>query len=95
MPVWGHSAISFRTCKGGEILSQSLNQHQFYTSVEVDYVRVVYKVNNTVKLEARFPARLLDNQWHTIEFQFLLGNLNLIVDKQPIILGKFITIGFD
>lgn len=88
MPVWGHSAISFRTCRGGEILSQSLNQHLFSTSVESEAVRIVYRVNNTVKLEASMPMRLLDNQWHTVEFLFQLGNLNLVVDKRSRILGE-------
>lgn len=89
MPVWGHSAISFRTCKGGEILSQSLNQHQFVTTVEAEFVRIVYKVNNTVKLESRIPVHVLDNQWHTLEFKYQLGNLNLIVDKHSTILGEY------
>lgn len=87
MPVWSHSALSFRTCKGGEILSQSLHQHQFLTSVEPDFVRIVYLVNNTVKLEAHIPAQLLDNQWHTIEFQYQQGVLSVLLDKQATVLG--------
>lgn len=33
-------------------------------------------------MENRVPVRLLDNQWHTIEFQYQLGNVNLIIDKE-------------
>lgn len=85
--------LSF-TCvnAGGEILSQSLNQHQLQTTVDADAVHVIFKINNTIKLENRVPVRLLDNQWHTIEFQYQLGNVNLIVDKElKTILGKLRT----
>lgn len=34
-------------------------------------------------MEARVNTRLLDNKWHTIEFLYKLGNLNLIIDKEP------------
>lgn len=78
---------------GGEILSQSLNQHQIQTTVDADALHVIFKVNNTIKLENRVPVRLLDNQWHTIEFQYQLGNVNLIVDKEmTTILGNLHTI---
>lgn len=62
-------------------------------SVHPDMVSVTLMAMNT-RVEARVPARLLDNKWHTIEFLYELGNLNLVIDKQPTIIGKLLLIFF-
>lgn len=45
----------------------------------------------TVTVEANVPCKLLDNKWHTIQFLYQLGNLNLIVDKQSTVIGSYIN----
>ena len=42
--------------------------------------------------EARISENLLDNRWHTIQFLYQYGNLNLIVDSKSTIIGKSILV---
>lgn len=80
MPIWGHTAISFRSCKGGEILSQQYNRHTLWLSVLSDYIQVSL-TGSAIRVDARLEYKLLDNKWHTIQFLYEFGKLNLIVDK--------------
>jgi protein crumbs len=40
------------------------------------------------RVEAKIPARLLDNQWHTIQFIHRMGILNLIIDRKTIVIAN-------
>lgn len=46
-------------------------------------------ITPTVTVEANVPCKLLDNKWHTVQFLYQLGNLNLIVDKQATVIGSY------
>ncbi|XP_058822822.1 protein crumbs isoform X2 [Topomyia yanbarensis] len=82
MTLWSHSAISFKTCRGGEILSQRYASHALLVSVLPDSISIVLSAPNNQPLEARVPGRYLDNKWHTLQFVYQLGTLYCIVDKQ-------------
>lgn len=92
MPTWDHSAISFRSCRGGEILAQQYNKNSIVISVLNDFLQVslagpaVIGLNN--RLDVRLPYQLLDNRWHTLQFKYEYGNLYLHVDREAIIFGK-------
>lgn len=73
---------------GGEILSQRYLGHTLLVSVTSDSVTVSLLIPKN-RVDARVPARLLDNQWHTIQFLYQLGNLNLVIDRQSVVIGKF------
>ncbi|XP_055602052.1 protein crumbs isoform X2 [Uranotaenia lowii] len=83
MTLWSHSAISFKTCRGGEILSQRYAGHALLVSVLPDSLSVVLSAPSTQAIEARVPGRFLDNKWHTLQFVYQLGTLYCIIDKQP------------
>ncbi|XP_055635267.1 protein crumbs isoform X3 [Toxorhynchites rutilus septentrionalis] len=82
MTLWSHSAISFKTCRGGEILSQRYSGHALLVSVLPDSVTIVLSAPSTQSIEARVTGRYLDNKWHTIQFVYQLGTLYCIIDKQ-------------
>lgn len=92
MTTWDHSAISFRSCRGGEILAQQYNKNSIVISVLNDFLQVslagpaVIGLNN--RLDVRLPYQLLDNRWHTLQFKYEYGNLYLHVDREAIIFGK-------
>uniref|UniRef100_A0A6B2E8N3 Putative cadherin egf lag seven-pass g-type receptor n=1 Tax=Phlebotomus kandelakii TaxID=1109342 RepID=A0A6B2E8N3_9DIPT len=89
MPVWGHSAITFRTCRGSEIFSQRYALHTLRLAVHPHSVTVSLATPEK-NLTVNFPvmAGLYDNRWHTIEFLYQLGNLNLIVDRQSMVIAN-------
>ncbi|XP_037922140.1 protein crumbs isoform X2 [Hermetia illucens] len=87
MPIWGHSAISLRSCRGGEILTQRYNRQQLQLTVSKDNVTVSLDVPQK-SVQAIIPERLLDNKWHTIEFLYQYGNLHLIIDHKSTIIAN-------
>ncbi|CAO1412778.1 unnamed protein product [Diamesa serratosioi] len=87
MTLWGHSAISFRTCRGGEILSQSYSKHKLIVTVLKEGISVSLNSQQS-RTEARVAANLLDNHWHTIQFLYQLGNLNLIIDRKTFVISN-------
>lgn len=58
-------------------------------SVDSDALTVSL-VTPIVTVQANVPCKLLDNKWHTIQFLYQLGNLNVIVDKQSTVIGSYI-----
>ncbi|XP_034117692.1 protein crumbs isoform X6 [Drosophila albomicans] len=92
MPTWDHSAISFRSCRGGEILAQQYNKNSIVISVLNDALQVslagpaVIGIKN--RLDVRLPYQLLDNRWHTLQFKYEYGNLYLHVDREAIIFAN-------
>lgn len=91
MSLWGQSVISFRSCKGGEILSQRYAGHTLLLSVSQESVTLslIGPQSSSIKVDARVPSKLLDNKWHTLQILYQLGNLNLIIDEQTLVIGEF------
>ncbi|XP_050067896.1 protein crumbs isoform X4 [Anopheles maculipalpis] len=82
MTLWSYSAISFKSCRGGEILSQRYSGHALLVSVLPDWVSIVLSTPAQQPIEARVTGRLLDNKWHTLEFIYQAGTLYCVIDKQ-------------
>ncbi|KAL9889128.1 cell polarity complex component crumbs isoform 1-T1 [Glossina fuscipes fuscipes] len=86
MPIWDHSAISFRSCRGGEILAQQYNKNSIVISVLNDFLQIslagpaVIGPNNRV--DVKYSYHLLDNRWHTLQFKYEYGNLLLYIDRE-------------
>uniref|UniRef100_A0A1I8PY45 Protein crumbs n=1 Tax=Stomoxys calcitrans TaxID=35570 RepID=A0A1I8PY45_STOCA len=86
MPIWDHSAISFRSCRGGEILAQQYNKNSIVISVINDFLQIslagpaVIGPNNRV--DVKYSYHLLDNRWHTLQFKYEYGNLLLFIDRE-------------
>lgn len=90
MSLWGQSVINFKSCKGGEILSQRYAGHTLLLSVSDDYVQLslIGPSSSSIKVDARIPAKLLDNKWHNLELYYQMGNLNLRIDEQNLIIAN-------
>ncbi|XP_069963928.1 protein crumbs isoform X3 [Bactrocera oleae] len=92
MPIWDHSAISFRSCRGGEILAQQYNKNSFVITVLSDFLQVslagpaVIGPNN--RLDVKLPYHLLDNHWHTLQFKYEYGNLYLYIDRTSLVFAN-------
>ncbi|XP_036327522.1 protein crumbs isoform X3 [Rhagoletis pomonella] len=92
MPIWDHSAISFRSCRGGEILAQQYNKNSFVITVLNDFLQVslagpaVIGPNN--RLDVKLPYHLLDNHWHTLQFKYEYGNLYLYIDHTSMVFAN-------
>lgn len=65
---------------GGELFSQSYKEHTLSVKVLADAVSVSLVTPRANPVEVRVPAHLLDNQWHTLQFVYQAGNLNLLVE---------------
>lgn len=72
---------------GGEIFSQQYNRHTLWLSVLSDFVQVSLMGPN-LRVDARLRYKLLDNNWHTVQFKYEYGNLNVVIDRQSMIIGK-------
>lgn len=68
-------------------MSQRYASHVFIVSVNAESV-VISLTTPASRSETRVAADLLDNRWHTIEFLYRLGNLNLIVDRQRTLIAN-------
>ncbi|CAH1720705.1 unnamed protein product [Chironomus riparius] len=89
MLLWGHSALSFRTCRGGELLSQTYMRHELTVTVSKEGITIALNLpQQNTRVEALIPARLVDNQWHTIQFIYRLGILNLIIDRNTFVIAN-------
>lgn len=71
----------FNSIAGGEILSQIHNTDKLSVLLKPEYLSVQLKTKE-FQIESLVQMRLLDNNWHTLEFLFKLGVLNIIIDKQ-------------
>nr|XP_024214483.1 protein crumbs [Halyomorpha halys] len=72
-----HIGLSFRTCKGGLLFSQ---RPSLYSSITLDVKPegLVFTVNiRNHKYESRISANLLDNEWHTVNILYRMGNLTI------------------
>lgn len=68
-------------------MSHSYRNHELKMFLLADEVLITMNVTTPPLLKVHVPAHLLDNQWHTIEFLYQLGVLNLIIDKHPTVIG--------
>lgn len=75
--VHRHSGLSFRTCIGGNLFSQSYN-HNDTISLDVTNDGLIFTaIIDKIKYEVKLSARLLNNAWHNVNLIFKLGSLNL------------------
>ncbi|XP_073817054.1 cell polarity complex component crumbs isoform X3 [Musca autumnalis] len=86
MPIWDHSAISFRSCRGGEILAQQYNKNSIVISVINDFLQISLAgpavIGPNSRVDVKYSYHLLDNKWHTIQFKYEYGNLLLFIDRE-------------
>jgi protein crumbs len=73
---------------GTEIISQSYNGNILTVSVMPDSVVLILSASTSLRVEVRVPARLLDNTWHTLFFDFRLGQLHLKIDNESTLLAN-------
>lgn len=77
MPV----GLSFKTCFGGSLLSQQQNEESI--EVIVNKKGVIFKAKvDGIPYEEIIFGNFLNNQWHTVFFQYSMGNLTLNVDGE-------------
>lgn len=65
-------------------------RHELTVTVLKDSITIALNQpqQNLPRVEAKIPARLLDNQWHTIQFIYQLGILNLVIDRNTILIAN-------
>ncbi|KAK9712540.1 Laminin G domain [Popillia japonica] len=76
-----HTGLSFRTCVGGELFSQTHKENVIELKVEEDGIRFSVKTLGR-QYEERILGNFTDNRWHNVDLQYMLGNLTLNVDGQ-------------
>ncbi|XP_034945316.1 protein crumbs isoform X2 [Chelonus insularis] len=74
--VHRHSGLSFRTCEGGRLFTQSYNDDTISLDVTVDGLVFTAFIDNQ-KYESKLSAKLLNNVWQNVNLFFRLGNLTL------------------
>jgi protein crumbs len=74
----GHTGLSFRTCVGGELFSQTNGANSISLEVQTD--RLLFSVTVLGQnFDTQLNVRFLDNNWHTVNLLYRLGNLTLSV----------------
>ncbi|CAG9865288.1 unnamed protein product [Phyllotreta striolata] len=73
------TGLSFRTCYGGNLFSQQLNDDLIELSVNSDEIEFTAKTAGK-KYEHKIVGRFLDNRWHTVYLQYVAGNLTIEID---------------
>jgi protein crumbs len=74
----GHTGLSFRTCIGGELFSQTNGGNSISLEVQTD--RLLFSVTvQGQNFDTQLNVRFLDNNWHTVNLLYRLGNLTLSV----------------
>lgn len=56
-------------------------------SVQSDLITISLSMKGR-KTDSRVAAHLLDNKWHTIQFLYQLGQLNLIIDRSSVVIAN-------
>lgn len=74
-----HVGLSFRTCKGGQLFSQTQRSSLIHTiSLDVRPEGLVFTVViHKQRYESRVNLNLLDNEWHTVNILHRMGNLTI------------------
>jgi len=70
------------------LLSQTYQRHELIVTVSKEGLTIALNLPQQNRVEARVPAKLLNNQWHTVQFVYQLGNLNVIVDKNSFLIAN-------
>lgn len=68
-------------------MAQRYMGHTLIVSALPDAITISLQTQQT-QIEARVPAHLLDNKWHTIQFLHQLGDLNLVIDKRSVVVAN-------
>lgn len=79
--------MSFRTCAGGELISQQLNDNIFQISVNMDGLNYYAKTTGR-QYKALIPGMFLNNQWHNVMLHYGFGNLTLRIDGDEELLAN-------
>ncbi|PNF36740.1 Protein crumbs [Cryptotermes secundus] len=74
----GHTGLSFRTCVGGELFSQTNGGNSISLDVQTDRLLFSVMVQGQ-NFDTQLNVRFLDNNWHTVNLLYRLGNLTLSV----------------
>ncbi|XP_017770186.1 PREDICTED: protein crumbs isoform X2 [Nicrophorus vespilloides] len=85
MSLKRQTGFSFRTCMGGELISQQLNENVVEVSVNSEGIRFMGKTS-TVQYEKLIPGDYLNNAWHVVNIMYRLGNLTMTVDNKIVVL---------
>lgn len=85
--------LSFRTCSGGQLFSQtysSVDIHMPYTQISLDvlYDGLLFTaILQNKHYESKIPGEFFDNSWHNVNLMYKLGELTMSVDSaQQVIL---------
>ncbi|XP_026473661.1 protein crumbs-like [Ctenocephalides felis] len=90
LPLWSHAALSFRSCTGGELFQQTSRGEALHCTVNRDMLSLTLLSSpGVIRREVTVPARLLDNQWHTIQLVYRLGNLTLHIDERTVLIANY------
>ncbi|XP_069695931.1 protein crumbs isoform X4 [Periplaneta americana] len=76
--IHGHTGLSFRTCQGGELFSQTKDNNSISLVVRAEDLLFSVTVQGQ-RIDTLLNARLVDNNWHTVVLLYRLGNLTLSV----------------
>lgn len=72
-----HIGLSFRTCTGGQLFSQrSPSPHSIILDVRAEGLFFTVTILNK-RYETRISANLIDNEWHTVNILYRMGNLTI------------------
>lgn len=69
--------LFFRT--GGELFSQQHNDNLIELSVNLEGLKFISKTSGKL-YEENILGDFLNNKWHTVYFQYRLGNLTVTID---------------
>lgn len=74
--VHRQSGLSFRTCDGGKLFTQTFGSDSISLEVTSEGLLFVAIIDQR-RYEARLNARLLNNAWQNVNLLFRLGNFTL------------------
>jgi protein crumbs len=63
-------------------------RHELIVTVMKGGLTIALNVPKQNKIEAKIVVDLLDNHWHTIQFIYRMGNLNLIIDRNSYVIAN-------
>ncbi|XP_066994976.2 protein crumbs [Anabrus simplex] len=75
----GHTGLSFRTCRGGELFSKTTSNGNFISLlVKVDEgLLLKVRLHTGREYNVQLSARLVDNAWHAVNLKYSQGNISL------------------
>ncbi|KAF5279548.1 hypothetical protein FQR65_LT03370 [Abscondita terminalis] len=76
-----HTSFSFRSCIGGELLTQKHNDNTIELSINTEGLAFVIHSGGRI-FDTKIIGNYLNNKWHIIHIEYKLGNLTLSIDDQ-------------